>query len=299
MSLLDEPAATGGGGVMGDAGAGGAKRCAGCGVDVTNAKRVKDKRGRYVCTSCFQKYRAKKAAAAGGSAPAARSSGGDDDASDAGLIAHMMREQQRARERAIAEAGGQCDGCGEPLSPDARVCTACGFDRKAGKVIATRVLEPEQQRETKEKTSSRAPGVSGLQHFLHYTTIGSPMSFGLATLLLWVGPIALGTVVNPMLYALLLLSFVSWVVVVLVTMVFAFREAMVKGLLYLFLPFYAPAYQLVLCESEHLKAVNRMMWVGAAVFVVSLLAGVIDVSEAPGGDVLAEEDESAALVEPN
>lgn len=58
-------------------------------------------------------------------------SGGSD------LLGHLAEHEQQAAATPLPPAGAACPHCGLPVAVNVRVCTACGFDLKKGRLLTT------------------------------------------------------------------------------------------------------------------------------------------------------------------
>lgn len=108
------------------------KVCAGCGADVTNAQRMKDAQGRYICSACVAKIRARKQGGAGaggaGGAASVRVGGSSDQGAD--LREFMVQAKQAAK--------NQCPSCGVFAQPGSVICLNCGYDARSQSQLQTK-----------------------------------------------------------------------------------------------------------------------------------------------------------------
>lgn len=157
------------------------KTCCKCEIDVSQAKRHKDAKGRYWCEACFAKAAAESKKAGGtpeGKAPAA--SGG---ATPAWLAGSMAVE------------GKRCTACSAAMPKDGVICTSCGHNSETGKAMGTRVVMAPKEKAPKRKRSGSgfdpvmlayAYGVLGIGLFIGGTmnsacTMGFLIVTGLST----------------------------------------------------------------------------------------------------------------------
>lgn len=143
---------------MAAAGAAGAKLCRACGTDVTDKPRIKDKQGNYVCQGCLEKLRARQAQ------QQTKSASPEDETKSAGRSrSHESRSPaltlkqmaQRAHEpvprndpefELLRQTSAQrarsmsvCDHCAHEIDADAVICVRCGYDRRKGRRVTTRI----------------------------------------------------------------------------------------------------------------------------------------------------------------
>jgi ribosomal protein L32 len=103
------------------------KVCSVCNVDCSTKPRVKDELGRYTCKACFD----------GVAAKAAHSAAAAQQNEDADLrAAAMMEAKSMAADLPEAQS---CPRCQNYLTVDQRVCLRCGYDRKRGAKVMTKV----------------------------------------------------------------------------------------------------------------------------------------------------------------
>jgi len=117
------------------------KVCTVCNADCADRPRVKDEFGRYTCKACFDKQ-ARGAAAAPAPKSAPRvvtpppvARGYDDDGLDLRSAALIEAKMQPVD---LPEAQS-CPKCHGFMSGEQRLCMRCGYDRKRGSKVATRV----------------------------------------------------------------------------------------------------------------------------------------------------------------
>ncbi|QYK48247.1 MAG: hypothetical protein KF838_15835 [Phycisphaeraceae bacterium] len=118
------------------------KVCCKCEVDVSQAKRHKDAKGRYWCEPCF----AKAAAEAKGGA----SQGKPDAASGAATPAWLAGS--------LAVEGKRCTACSAPMPKEGVICTSCGHNSETGKAMGTRVVMAPKEKAPK---ASKGPSLLG------------------------------------------------------------------------------------------------------------------------------------------
>ncbi len=152
----------------------GQKVCFMCAADVATQPRVKDKAGRYMCKPCYERAMSARSGAgahgvAGGGADTghglhdsfgALAEGGgaqprhDDDVFG---VAESARAPVRGGAAPPMGQSGPCPDCGQPLGAKAMLCTHCGFDRRRGGHLKTRVSKVDAPKEEKEKNRDVAP----------------------------------------------------------------------------------------------------------------------------------------------
>lgn len=99
------------------------KRCVACGADLSDAGRMKDLRGRYVCLVCAEKLRQMKIRRrrAERAAQNPDQTGGMDSTLDHELLDDFL--ELDASDRLY-----ECPRCMQEMRPDATVCARCGYD---------------------------------------------------------------------------------------------------------------------------------------------------------------------------
>lgn len=170
-----------------------AKLCAACGKDVSNLPRTKDSQGRYICTTCQEQFKARKAAgpSAGGVAPAAAGvgagGGGGGGVGGGGILDKLISESPMINAQ-------KCPGCGDPMKAGSVLCLRCGYDVRAGRAMKTRVTAEKAPKDTGPVTIRRRGefGPSfGVLFLIFFGLIGglaalgtvSPMALGIALLI--------------------------------------------------------------------------------------------------------------------
>jgi len=143
---------------MAAAGEAGAKLCRACGTDVADKPRIKDAHGNYVCRDCLEKLRARQAQ------QRAKSASPEDETKSAGRnpghasrspALTMKQMAQRAHEpvpgndpefELLRQTSAQrarsmsvCDHCAHEIDADAVICVRCGYDRRKGRRVTTRI----------------------------------------------------------------------------------------------------------------------------------------------------------------
>ncbi|MBX3315637.1 MAG: hypothetical protein KF902_02100 [Phycisphaeraceae bacterium] len=118
------------------------KVCCKCGVDVSQAKRHKDAKGRYWCEPCFAKAAA-EAKQAGGAAKADKST--PAAATPAWLAGSLAVE------------GKRCTACSAPMPKEGVICTTCGHNSETGKAMGTRVVMAPKEKEPRVKRAGIDP----------------------------------------------------------------------------------------------------------------------------------------------
>lgn len=128
------------------------KVCTVCNADCADRPRVKDEFGRYTCKACFDKQARGAAAPAPKSAPrvvtpppVAR--GFDDDGLDLRSAA-MIEAKMQPVDLPEAQSCPKCHGF---MSGEQRLCMRCGYDRKRGSVVNTRVEKVVEKDRNAEK----------------------------------------------------------------------------------------------------------------------------------------------------
>lgn len=137
------------------------KVCCKCQVDVSQAKRHKDAKGRYWCEPCF----AKAAAEAKQAGAADKASG----ASGAGVAAGAATPAWLAGSMAVE--GKRCTACSAAMPKEGVICTSCGHNSETGKVLGTRVVMA-----PKEKSAKSGGALGGVGKALE-----GPALIGLST----------------------------------------------------------------------------------------------------------------------
>ena len=113
------------------------KVCAACGVDVSDAARMKDVQGRYVCLACadrlrhikIQKRRAQLAA------QSADDTVGMDSTADFELLDDLIT-QTTSPDRLMI-----CPKCKQDMASESPVCRVCGFDVREHRLRMPGVIE--------------------------------------------------------------------------------------------------------------------------------------------------------------
>lgn len=273
------------------------KVCAYCQQDCSDKPRAKDAQGRYYCKDCFPLAQA--AQKKGGGAPARTggggAGGGGGGGAGAGAVAPMggsvfddpilltpdlappKEEVRRAGMAApvVKEAPPiNCPSCGIQMKAGSVICTNCGFNLETKKGAKTKIQKAEVFKE--KASSNRSAG----------DTIGLVLLslIGLSTVAAMVG-IAM---TQPLAFAIGLgVLMVCGAAVGLWTLVTAFQQSTLEGLLYLFVPFYALFWLLVKCENSSVKMLNLALIVAA--FMVGGAAGAMG-----GVPELSDEGKSTA-----
>lgn len=113
------------------------KTCCKCNIDVSQAKRHKDAKGRYWCEPCFAK--AALEAKGKGGASDGKSSGPSGAATPAWLAGSMAVE------------GKRCTVCSAAMPMDGVICTSCGHNSETGKAMGTKVVLAPKEKAPKAK----------------------------------------------------------------------------------------------------------------------------------------------------
>lgn len=246
------------------------KICIKCGTDCAGKPRTKDTQGRYMCRACFDAAKAAPAAArpaelkaskpaapraARPPAPSPAPAAAEPD--DMDVMSALIQDSPVITE--------QCPQCGTGMTADSVICTACGYNKETGRGMNLKV-----ERAARDKKVRTGPGIGD------YFT--DPTKSAILALGIFAGLFALAFV-NPIgLLLYFLLAAVYCLAFGLLLLVEAFRQGLVTGLLYLFLPFYALYYLLVKCESPIIKThacLSILVSLGAVA-----LSAMIDLPEA-------------------
>lgn len=227
------------------------KICTVCGIDVNGRPRVKDAQGRYVCKDCFDKAKAAKSASQP-AAPAPKSAAPADG--DNSFLLSMGG--------AAAATGGMkpCPECGRALNEKAVVCTGCGLNIETGKRLKIKVTK---EKAPKEKSSGSSDSI-----------LQNPAAIGLGLLLVSGGLIGAAFFSEPMWIVAVVFAGVLNIVAGIWTVVEAFRDETICGVLILigrfsgFLYFYELYYVFIRNENTTLK------WV-YAVSLISVIGSVV------------------------
>jgi len=127
---------------MSEQGAAAAKLCRVCGEDCSTRQRVRDKQGRYVCKDCLDRAKAQHGgAAAGGSGEVG---GETPSGSDDWLFGDIPRTEP-------------CPSCQAPVRDDQQICLRCGYNKRSGKKVRSRVIE-EKKKRSQSRSVRRTPG---------------------------------------------------------------------------------------------------------------------------------------------
>ncbi|MDX2147709.1 MAG: hypothetical protein SFZ23_09325 [Planctomycetota bacterium] len=226
------------------------KLCTSCGVDVTQAPRVKDSEGRYFCKAC-----AAKAQAAAAPAPQVA----DEDAA---IMAKLAEE-------AAAITAEACPECHRPWKKGSTLCAYCGHNTKTGKALKTRVLTPEVIKAAKGYDRGGASRGSTMAELLE-----QPKFIGLVFGVPVLGSFALAMIVPEALIAYSIAHLILSVAIIIWTLIDGFRTSLPRGLLLLLLPltgigiFFWPVHGLFLTESPRLRAI----WI---VYAISIACSLV------------------------
>lgn len=126
------------------------KICTICNTDCADRPRVKDEFGRYACKACLEKQEAQAAAKAKG-ATGAPPKAGEDDELDLRSAA-MMEAKSAAMDLPEAQCCPKCNGF---MPNDQRLCMRCGFDRKRGAKVMTKVEKVVEPRDARKDGKRR------------------------------------------------------------------------------------------------------------------------------------------------
>lgn len=113
------------------------KVCAACGVDVTNASRMKDVQGRYVCLACSDRLRQIKVQRRRAELAAASPDAtiGMDSTADHELIDDLITITSSPDRFTI------CPKCKQDMPSESPVCRVCGFDVREHRLRMPGVIE--------------------------------------------------------------------------------------------------------------------------------------------------------------
>jgi hypothetical protein len=111
------------------------KICTVCNTDCADRPRVKDEAGRYTCRACVEKQQAKGNA------------GLDEDGLDLRSAA-MIEAKTDAMDLPETQACPKCQGF---MPGGQRLCMRCGYDRKRGAKVTTRVEKIKEVKESKRR----------------------------------------------------------------------------------------------------------------------------------------------------
>lgn len=104
--------------------------CVLCGRDVSHLPRVRDRRGRYWCKSCYNRAMlALKARRAESTGRCTRNRRCSDDRA---VLHPALTLEERQRELQSKSHEKECPDCHHALSPEAVLCVACGHDLRTG-----------------------------------------------------------------------------------------------------------------------------------------------------------------------
>ncbi len=121
------------------------KVCCKCNIDVSQAKRHKDAKGRYWCEPCFAKAAAEAKQAGGAAKPgkAPAGAGAAGGATPAWLSG------------SVAVEGKRCTACAAAMPKDGVICTSCGLNIETGKSLATKVIAAAKDKSDKPSKRSK------------------------------------------------------------------------------------------------------------------------------------------------
>lgn len=137
-----------------------AKVCTVCNVDCADRPRVKDEFGRYTCRACLDALPPAKADP-DGDGPDLRS-------------AAMMEAKSAALDLPEAQSCPKCHGF---LNEGQRLCMRCGFDRKRGAKVVTRV---EKVKEEKSSTDGKRRALR-MYNYAAYAILAVTLGIGAAS----------------------------------------------------------------------------------------------------------------------
>lgn len=243
-----------------------AKLCASCGKDVSNLPRAKDSQGRYICTTCQEQFRARKAAGpvAAGSAPvAAGGEGGAGAAGSAGAAGAGAGGGGGILDKLISDSpminAQKCPGCGDPMKAGSVLCLRCGYDVRAGRAMKTRV------------TAEKAPKNSGPVTIRRRGEFGP--SFGILLLIfcgITMGTAMLSLVFPPLLLMAYVLTYIIGVVGYIWGIVYAFMSGNIRFGIYGLIPLVNLIYVfwvVFLTEDKWSRSLSIAYWLGFITFL--------------------------------
>ncbi len=241
------------------------KICRVCGVDCSNKPRTKDSKGRYYCKACYEKVlRAKKAKAAQQKQEeSGHAASGPPSAEPQPARAPAPAPDGRPKfEGSLLDAGPEdetfeldelipggeppklCHDCGAEVPFDSVICTSCGFNFLTGRSLPTPANDADVVKK-KRRRKERSGELLG-----QLTTPG-----GLAFLVL----VAFGVLlVGSFLHSAFILAYalawvLLWLVVLVWTIIAAFKEGLLHGVASLLFCPYALVFLFVFCEDSRPK----------------------------------------------
>lgn len=134
------------------------KVCTVCSADCADRPRVKDEFGRYTCKACFDKQTRSAAAPVPKAAPKSAPKvvpppmlhGFDDEGLDLRSAA-MIESKMQPIDLPEAQSCPKCHGF---MSGEQRLCMRCGYDRKRGARVTTRVEKDKDVQEERRRSAS-------------------------------------------------------------------------------------------------------------------------------------------------
>lgn len=237
-----------------------AKICAICGEDCAGRPRTKDPKGRYYCQACYDERRREVAASRAAPAAPAPAVALDVDPDMLAEILDTASEPVPQAEALPTVWSATCPGCGGPLDPGAVICTRCGYDVHKGKQLKVRKVKAKGKGGGRPRSAAfvLSPGGVGLILLL---------LFGLLYWLAWHDD--LGALV----YAAIAGTF-GFVVVIMV-LVFAFRESIGQGFLTLCVPCYVLYFVYGICDNAWIKVLFAVYLItNAALQVLTMMSPV-------------------------
>lgn len=224
------------------------KICGICGEDCAGRPRTKDPQGRYFCQSCYDEALERKRQ---GVAPPAKHPLPNVGATviDPGVSNDELFAD--AIEAPPVETMSPCPSCGAGLPVGAALCVSCGYSPQTGGKFSTKKMKAPREK----RSIGISPGMVGLGAFV-LTIIGFALCF-----------------VSPIMALLLLVgASLTYSIMSIVVLIFAFMESILDGILTLFIPFYIFYFVLAKLENEYIKNV----WaVSVFAFIVSIVAVAI------------------------
>lgn len=251
------------------------KLCTACGVDVAGQPRVKNKRGDYFCEPCVERIKAKRAAfakAGPGSAhpdvgPTLEHTGEPDMYAPAPVPGEPVSTSNSPHSTAGDDLLGQiiddavhsvstCPNCGSGINAGSRICVQCGHNIGTGRSIKTKVESvPKEQK----RNDRRGIDISGpLAVALNPTLLGSIAMVVFSVM-------ALIGASNPAVFGAFVLMLTAYGFAVGVwTIVAAFMDSFVNGLLCMFIWIYSLYWVYAESDSPYLQwatTANIVGWI--------------------------------------
>lgn len=135
----------------------GEKVCVVCREDCSNRPRAKDSQGRYVCGTCLEERKARKAQQA--AQPATQPARKPERSSQPNPQPDPMVAALIGDIPDPTAPENQCPNCAKLIQPGSAICMNCGFNIASGKKIRTQVAKA--QKEPKASSGPAIPTVTG------------------------------------------------------------------------------------------------------------------------------------------